>query len=124
MPAPDLTPQTPGDTNANTTTASETTAPAYDTEHRGGGRYVVIDNAAALVDGKTVKIGDFIGTKDEALAEIDRLTAGGEPYVKPAEDTNANTTVEQATPAATDDIDPTTISAAVLTPSGWLCPEK
>lgn len=51
--------------------------PAFTTKHNGGGRHIVID-----ADGK--KVGDFVGaSKEKAQAEADRLTAGGEPYVKP-----------------------------------------
>ncbi|UMY63932.1 hypothetical protein [Pseudomonas sp. LS.1a] len=59
--------------------------PAFTVKHNGGGRYIVINAAGE-------KIGDFVGAnKEEAQAEADRLIAGGEPYVKPDDTTNANT---------------------------------
>ena len=49
--------------------------PSFTVKHNGGGRYIVIDLAGD-------KVGDFVGVKEEAQAEADRLIAGGEPYVK------------------------------------------
>lgn len=140
MPAPDLTPQTPGDPLANaisTATAStgnpdaneqataNAQAPAvkdFTAKHNGGGRWVVIDANAPQVDGKDVKIGDFTGTKDEALAEAERLTAGGEPLVLDPKRENESKPAVTAT-ASTGTIDATTLKQAVMTPEGWLCPE-
>ncbi|KAA8560579.1 hypothetical protein FX985_00629 [Pseudomonas extremaustralis] len=132
MPAPDLTPQTPGDPLANaisTATAStgnldaNAQAPAvpdFTAKHNGGGRWVVIDANAPQVDGKDVKIGDFTGTKDEALAEATRLFEGGEPLVLDPKRENES---KPAATASTDTIDATTLKQAVMTPEGWLCPE-
>ncbi|NWC74285.1 hypothetical protein HX823_09365 [Pseudomonas sp. P7759] len=140
MPAPDLTPQTPGDPLANaisTATAStgnpsaneQATAnaqapavPDFTAKHNGGGRWVVIDANAPQVDGKDVKIGDFTGTKDEALAEAVRLSEGGEPLVLDPKRENESKPAVTAT-ASTDTIDATTLKQAVMTPEGWLCPE-
>ncbi|MCO7503195.1 MULTISPECIES: hypothetical protein [unclassified Pseudomonas] len=53
--------------------------PAFTVKHNGGGRWVVIDATGE-------KVGDFVGaSKDDAQAEADRLIAGGEPHVKPAD---------------------------------------
>lgn len=140
MPAPDLTPQTPGDPLANaisTATAStgnqdaneqataNAQAPAvkdFTAKHNGGGRWVVIDANAPQVDGKDVKIGDFTGTKDEALAEAVRLSEGGEPLVLDPKRENESKPAVTAT-ASTGTIDATTLKQAVMTPEGWLCPE-
>lgn len=140
MPAPDLTPQTPGDPLANaisTATAStgnpdaneQVTAnaqapavPDFTAKHNGGGRWIVIDANAPQVDGKNVKIGDFVGTKDEALAEATRLFEGGEPLVLDPKRENEPKPAVTAT-ASTGAIDATTLKQAVMTPDGWLCPE-
>ena len=53
--------------------------PAFTVKHNGGGRWVVIDATGE-------KVGDFVGaSKDDTQAEADRLIAGGEPHVKPAD---------------------------------------
>lgn len=140
MPAPDLTPQTPGDPLANaistatagtgnpgaseqaTANAQAPAVPDFTAKHNGGGRWVVIDANAPQVDGKDVKIGDFVGTKDEALAEADRLNSGGEPLVLDPKRENESKPVVTAT-ASTGTIDATTLKQAVMTPEGWLCPE-
>lgn len=63
--------------DSTTTSNGGAPQPAFTTKHNGGGRHIVID-----ADGK--KVGDFVGaSKEEAQAEADRLTAGGEPHVKP-----------------------------------------
>lgn len=140
MPAPDLTPQTPGDplanaistatastgnTNANEQATANAQAPAvkdFTAKHNGGGRWVVIDANAPQVDGKDVKIGDFTGTKDEALAEVVRLSEGGEPLVLDPKRESESKPAVTAT-ASTGTIDATTLKQAVMTPEGWLCPE-
>ena len=130
MPAPEFNVQTPGDplANAITTTAGAdnpdagTQAPAvpdFTAKHNGGGRWVVIDANAPQVDGKDVKIGDFTGTKGEALAEVDRLSDGGEPLVLDPQRINES---KPSAPANTSAIDPATIKQPVLTDEGWLCP--
>ncbi|MCF5056035.1 hypothetical protein GIW54_07035 [Pseudomonas proteolytica] len=130
MPAPELTTQTPGEPIASTATTLTTplagaiavspAAPAFTAKHNGGGRWIVYDANAPQVDGKDVKVGDFTGTKDEALAEADRLTAGGEPLVLDPE--RVSETKPQAV-ITTTDIDATALKQAVLTEAGWLCPE-
>lgn len=131
MPAPDLTPQTPGEPLANTTAlasaisdaaASAPAVPDFTAKHNGGGRWIVIDANAPQVDGKGVKVGDFTGSKEEALAEVDRLFAGGEPLVLDPQRLNEQAPAAQAQ-ATTGNIDATTLKQAVMTPDGWLCPE-
>lgn len=57
--------------------------PAFTTKHNGGGRHIVVD-----ADGK--KVGDFVGaSKEEAQKEVERLLAGGEPFVKTSDSSNA-----------------------------------
>ncbi|WP_338794108.1 hypothetical protein [Pseudomonas sp. AE27] len=72
---------------ASTNTGSQGSGavqPAFTVKHNGGGRWVVIDATGE-------KVGDFVGaSKDDAQAEADRLTAGGEPYVKPDDTTTGN----------------------------------
>ncbi|NVZ19528.1 hypothetical protein HX794_07745 [Pseudomonas costantinii] len=131
MPAPDLTPQTPGEPLANTAAlasaisdaaASAPAVPDFTAKHNGGGRWIVIDANAPQVDGKDVKVGDFTGSKEEALAEVDRLNAGGEPLVLDPQRLNEQAPAAQAQ-ATTGNIDATTLKQAVMTPEGWLCPE-
>ena len=65
------------------TSGQSNTAAAYTPKHNGGGRWVVVDAAGE-------KVGDFVGSsKEEAQAEADRLIAGGEPLVKPADSTTS-----------------------------------
>ncbi|MCP2076412.1 UNVERIFIED_ORG: hypothetical protein J2Y77_005848 [Pseudomonas lini] len=137
MPAPDLTPQTPGEPLATMTpiasavtaatgesTSTEPQAPLYVAKHNGGGRWIVIDENAPLVDGKVVKIGDFVGaSKEEAEAEAQRLNDGGEPLVIDAQRESDREAMSKPRPAATGAVDPTTLKQAVMTPDGWLCPE-
>ncbi|NUT87162.1 hypothetical protein HNO91_12065 [Pseudomonas corrugata] len=137
MSAPDLTPQIPGEplatmtpiASAVTTATGESTtaqaqAPLYVAKHNGGGRWIVIDENAPLVDGKVVKVGDFVGaSKEEAEAEAQRLAEGGEPLVIDAQRDSDREALSQPKPAATGAVDPTTLKQAVLTPDGWLCPE-
>ncbi len=142
MPAPDLTPQTPGEplasitplasaiTDANTgnpnaseldTAKTQAPKPAlFVAKHNGGGRWIVFNSSADQVDGKDVKVGDFTGTKDEALAEAERLNAGGEPLVLDPQRTNEPAPQAKAN---TGNIDATALKQAVMTPDGWLCPE-
>lgn len=52
---------------------------AYSAKFNGGTRWRVVDAAGAWFS-------DFVGaSKEEAQAEADRLNAGGQPVVKPAE---------------------------------------
>lgn len=144
MPAPDLTPQTPGEPlatitplagaisdantgnpNANELDTANAQAPNpafFVAKHNGGGRWIVFNDSAEQVDGKDVKVGDFTGTKEEALAEAERLNAGGEPLVLDPQRTNEAKAPAQAQPT-TGDIDATTLKQAVMTADGWLCPE-
>lgn len=58
------------------------TTAAFTPKHHGGGRWIVVNAAGE-------KVGDFIGaSKEEAQAEADRLVAGGDPLVKPADTSN------------------------------------
>ena len=128
MSAPDLTPQIPGEPLATmsplTTTTTEPQAPQYVAKHNGGGRWIVIDESAPLIDGKVVKVGDFVGaSKEEAEAEAQRLAEGGEPLVIDAQRDSDREALSQPKPAATGAVDPTTLKQAVLIPDGWLCPE-
>ena len=143
MSAPDLTPQIPGEPlatmspiasavtdaaggtpDANETNTAQAQAPLYVAKHNGGGRWIVIDPDAPLIDGKAVKVGDFIGaSKEEAEAEAQRLADGGEPLVIDAQRDSDRETLSQPKPAATGAVDPTTLKQAVMTPDGWLCPE-
>ncbi|WP_339479090.1 hypothetical protein [Pseudomonas sp. RL_5y_Pfl2_73] len=137
MPAPELTTQTPGEplatmtpiASAVTGAAGESTtiqaqAPLYAAKHNGGGRWIVIDENAPLVDGKVVKVGDFVGaSKEEAESEALRLADGGDPLVIDAQRDSDRETLSQPKPAATGAVDPTTLKQAVMTPDGWLCPE-
>lgn len=132
MSAPDLIPQTPGDPLANTTPAAPDTAgagdppapttPVFTAKHNGGGRWIVIDPNAPKIDGKDVKVGDFTGTKEEALAEADRLCAGGDPLVLDPERLADKEALAKPAPAARA-FDAATLKQAVMTPDGWLCPE-
>ena len=134
MPAPEFNVQTPGDplanaiSNATTSTDNQDAgaqAPVvtdFTAKHNGGGRWIVIDANAPQVDGKDVKIGDFTGTKDEALAEVERLSAGGEPLVLDPQRENESKPAVTTT-ASTGTIDATTLKQAVMTSDGWLCPE-
>lgn len=134
MPAPEFNVQTPGDPLANaistatantganelnTSNGQEPAVPDFTAKHNGGGRWIVIDANAPQVDGKDVKIGDFTGTKDEALAEVSRLDAGGEPLVLDPQRINEP---KPSATANTSAIDPATIKQPVLTSEGWLCP--
>lgn len=114
MPAPEFTPQTPGDLNANTAPAPETPAPAlFVAKHNGGGRWKIWSTAADDWFSDYVATGE--GAKEQAEVEAERLIAGGEPFVKQVE--------QQPEPKAKSSaIDATTIKQPVLTSEGWLCP--
>ncbi|MDU9039977.1 hypothetical protein NHG97_14870 [Pseudomonas corrugata] len=105
-------------------TTAQAQAPLYVAKHNGGGRWIVIDENAPLVDGKVVKVGDFVGaSKEEAEVEAQRLAEGGEPLVIDAQRDSDRAALSQPKAAATGAVDPTTLKQAVLTPDGWLCPE-
>jgi hypothetical protein len=137
MSAPDLTPQMPGEPLATITPLAAAVteaagdpptgqgpAPQYIAKHNGGVRWIVIDENAPLVDGKVVKVGDFVGaSKEEAEVEAQRLADGGEPLVIDAQRDSDRAALSQPKAAATGAVDPTTLKQAVLTPDGWLCPE-
>ncbi|NWE46349.1 hypothetical protein [Pseudomonas gingeri] len=127
MPAPELTPQTPGESLGSITTLpGDTTAPPaggqqppapplYAAKHNGGGRWIVVTNNT-----EAKRVGDFVGDRDSIKVEVERMNAGGEPFAAPAADSQAPAPV---TKQATGTIDPTTIKQAVMTDNGWLCPE-
>lgn len=126
MPAPeDLKTQSPGDPLATMTPLAGTTGagdppkddtapPLYVAKHIAGGRWCVVTN-----DAEALRVGDFVGDKVSILAEVERLNAGGEPFVE-VEEPAAQA---QAKPQSTSDIDPVTLKQPVMTPDGWLCPE-
>ncbi|AXQ48897.1 MULTISPECIES: hypothetical protein [Pseudomonas] len=67
------------DPPADTSGGQSNTTAAFAPKHNGGGRWIVVDASGE-------KVGEFIGaSKEEAQAEADRLIAGGEPLVKPAD---------------------------------------
>lgn len=125
MSAPDLIVQTPGEhvassaptaSTADPTTSQQTTAPAlFAAKHNGGGRWIVVTN-----DEKAARVGEFVGTKESIVPEVERMNAGGDPFVAPADDSQ---TTAPAPKQAAGAIDPTTIKQAVMTDEGWLCPE-
>ena len=135
MPAPEnLTAQTPGETlgtitplaptttgdSGGTTGASEqgtaqAQAPVFTPKHRSGGVFYVIDGAGT-------KIGDFTGTKEEAVVEAQRLTDGGEPLVLDPERNEDRAALAKAAESTTA-INAATLKQPVLTAEGWLCPE-
>ncbi len=136
MPAPEnLTAHTPGEplATAATPTAPEEHsgddkfplgAPAFSARHNGGGRWKIW---YAPTEEQADWFSDFVaigeGAKAQAEAEAERLNAGGEPFVKPAEQQGqAAKAATAATPTARA-VDPTTLKQAVMTPDGWLCPE-
>jgi hypothetical protein len=118
MPAPEFTPQTPGDLNANTAPAPETPAPAlFVAKHNGGGRWKIWSTAAD--DWFSDYIATGKGAKEQAETEAERLIAGGEPFVKLAEQ---QPEAKAAPKSKSSAIDATTIKQPVLTSEGWLCP--
>jgi len=135
MSTPDLKPQTPGEPvtntsplatavsqasggnpNANEGATADAQAPLYAAKHSAGGRWWVV-----TTDAESKRVGDFVGDKEAAKAEADRLNAGGEPYFKP--DATADAQQEPARAVAADDVDATKLKQAVMTEHGWLCPE-
>lgn len=125
MPAPELTVQTPGDPNANTTQATtkpEDAAPVlvYSAKHNGGGRWKVWSTGTDDWFSDFLAVGE--GAKTQAEAEADRLNAGGVPLVLDPQRLNEQAPAAQAQ-ATTGDIDASTLKQAVMTPEGWLCPE-
>ena len=137
MPAPDLTPQTPGEPLAsitplagaisdattgnpsaselNTTNAQAPAPPLYAAKHKGAGRWIAVTN-----DNASTQVGDFVGDKESIIPEVERLNAGGEPLVLDPQRLNEPAPKTQAT---TGNHDATTLKQAVLTNDGWLCPE-
>ncbi|SEB73059.1 hypothetical protein SAMN05216178_2037 [Pseudomonas saponiphila] len=135
MSAPDLIVQTPGVPVANQAPVASAAdgsasqqppaapAPAavpYAAKHNGGGRWIVITN-----DDKATRIGDFVGDRDSIVPEVERMNAGGEPFVAPAPTVTSQAQAPQALQRQQpgEAIDPTTIKQAVMTSEGWLCPE-
>lgn len=137
-PAPDLTPQTPGEPlatmsplasavtdaaggtpDANESNTAQAQPPLYVAKHSAGGRWHVVTN-----DAQATRVGDFVGDKVSIIAEVERMNAGGEPLVIDAERKGDMGALSNRAPAAsTNAVDPTTIKQAVLTSEGWLCPE-
>jgi len=127
MPAPeDLKTQSPGDPLATMTPLAGTTGAGYPpkadpapvlyvAKHIAGGRWCVVTN-----DAEAQRVGDFVGDKVSILAEVDRMNAGGEPFVEVKGEVTAQA---QAKAQATADIDPVKLKQPVMTPDGWLCPE-
>ena len=114
MPAPEFTPQTPGDTTANTSTAPEPQPPLYVAKHKGAGKWIAVTN-----DDKAEQVGDFVGTKETIGDEVLRLINGGEPLVLDPQRVNESKPAPKSKPSS---VDPTTIKQPVLTDEGWLCP--
>lgn len=132
MPAPeDLKTQSPGDPLATMTplasavtdaavggtpdvNTAQAQPPLFVSKHIAGGRWHAVTN-----DAEALRVGDFVGDKVSIIAEVDRLNAGGEPFVAVEE----AATQAQAKPEATADIDPVKLKQPVMTPDGWLCPE-
>lgn len=127
MSAPELIVQTPGEPVTSSEPAASTADPAtnqqdqapaavqYAAKHNGGGRWIVVTN-----DEKATRVGEFVGTKESIIPEVERMNAGGDPFVAPTGDSQAPAAVPKQ---ATGAIDPTTIKQAVMTDEGWLCPE-
>jgi hypothetical protein len=132
MPAPDLTPQTPGEPLATITplapsdidAGAQAPAQLYSAKHNGGGRWKIW---CAPAEGDADWFSDFMvagdGAKDQAEAEAQRLNAGGEPLVIDAQRDGDREALSKPKPAASNAVDPTTLKQAVMTPDGWLCPE-
>ncbi|NMX27097.1 hypothetical protein HBO14_11225 [Pseudomonas sp. WS 5406] len=129
MPAPDLTPQTPGEPIASTGTTTLTTplagaiavspaAPAFNAKHNGGGRWKIWSTTNDDWFSDFIAAGD--GAKAQAETEAERLNAGGEPLVLDPQRTSEPAPKVQA---STGNHDATTLKQAVLTNDGWLCPE-
>ncbi len=130
MPAPDnLTIQTPGepitqpDAEQPTTSTEQQAPPLYTAKSNGGGRFKVWYTPTDPSE-QAGWFSDFVatgeGAKDAAQAEVDRLNAGGQPYVKPADPEPE--VQQQVKPAAEQ-------SAAhparpYLTPEGWIVPSS
>lgn len=126
MPGPDdLKIQTPGEPLAAATTPATSTgattqtpaAPTYTAKHNGGGRWKVW---LTPPEGDADWFSDFVGvSREEAEAEVIRLTEGGAPLVlDPLRMLDSKPTSQ-----ATSTVDATTLKQPVLTGEGWLCPE-
>lgn len=140
MPAPDLTPQTPGEPIAtmtplagaisdastgnpnaselNTANAQASAQPLFAAKHNGGGRWKIWSTANEDWFSDFIAAGD--GAKAQAETEAERLNAGGEPLVLDPQRTSEPAPKAQA---STGNHDATTLKQAVLTNDGWLCPE-
>lgn len=145
MPAPDLTPQTPGEPLAtitplagaisdastgnpnaselNTANAQASAQPQFTAKHNGGGRWKIWQT---LPDGGADWFSDFVavgdGAKAQAEAEAERLNAGGDPLALDPERLADKAALSKPAPAA-NAVDATSLKQAVMTPDGWLCPE-
>lgn len=140
MPAPDLTPQTPGEplatitplagaisdastgnpnaSETNTANAQAPAQPLFAAKHNGGGRWKIWSTANDDWFSDFIAAGE--GAKAQAEAEAERLNAGGEPLVLDPQRTNEPAPKAQA---STGNHDATTLKQAALTNDGWLCPE-
>lgn len=129
MPAPDLTPQTPGEPLATITPIEPTAEPVdpsaqapaqplFAAKHNGGGRWKIWATANDDWFSDFIAAGD--GAKAQAEAEAERLNAGGEPLVLDPQRTSDPAPKAQA---EAGNQDATTLKQAVLTTDGWLCPE-
>lgn len=127
MPAPELTTQTPGEPIATITPLTPTTEPqapalpAFTAKHNGGGRWKIWATASDDWFSDYLVTGE--GAKEQAEAEAERLIAGGDPFVKPAEQQPEPKVKPSKAVSTTSDIDATALKQAVLTDAGWLCPE-
>ena len=135
MPAPDLTPQTPGEPLATITPLTTPLAgaivvananeqdtakaqPLFAAKHNGGGRWKIWSTANDDWFSDFIAAGD--GAKAQAETEAERLNAGGDPLVLDPQRTSEPAPKAQA---STGNHDATTLKQAVLTNDGWLCPE-
>lgn len=140
MPAPDLTPQTPGEPIAtmtplagaisdastgnpnaselNTANAQASVQPRFAAKHNGGGRWKIWSTANDDWFSDFIAAGD--GAKAQAETEAERLNAGGDPLVLDPQRTSEPAPKVQS---STGNHDATTLKQAVLTNDGWLCPE-
>lgn len=122
MPAPEtLTTQTPGDTAPVVAPPppDSPASPEFIAKHNGAGRWKVWKTEA---DGGADWFSDFVGTKDAAIAEAQRLTDGGEPLVLDPERHQDRAALAQAKPSGKA-VNATALKQPVMTPDGWLCPE-
>lgn len=128
MPAPDdLAVQTPGEpitqpaAEQQSTTTADPQEPEYSAKFNGGPRWRIWSRTANDWFSDFVATGE--GNKEAAMAEAERLNAGGEPFVKPADPAPEPQAPAQAKaqPAAEQAV--ARPGHAVLTAEGWLVGE-